>query len=695
MMPASTAGILQAALREELQQFERQFLPLFATDRERLAAPNSRTHTTLKTLVALTRYFPAEHSVRKAGKQLELIWPPLVHEPRGAVAGKLLHYYFRVRQDLLGTPRAALRQALQESVQALIDETLVSAPDAARITDGMQGLQQLAVFLPEFPVRVPYAKRLSPLAQLYWWQQQLELAAAGEQPGLTAPQLVLAPWLQETRERCAQLCAASDWSLDYFCRSGLARSLWQMRGLTAFAGDEALTGLLEKIGDHCLDLHLAGTGPQAEVLQAWMVRLFTTSRDRDTGQTDSEQTETVLNPEAQAVYEQELTRYRLLLQEELAEGTPLPLTACLITLLYKLTWIFAVAARKPWSRLCYCAYRVALQCWRGKRPLPAQCHAVLSGMALALGTQVSADELRCWRECLLQHWPHWTGDGKRPIALCPDAEQATPLDAVPLLLSDSFTTLVRVPAGSFIEPAAELCRQLLQELTLLEKGAAAMKVWPLEQLCTLLIAVYETHLRDGAELPLILLQLAHRQLVHMLDQSAAWQEAQSDEILIRELEDWLAHCSACREPFPGIEPHPAEKGELLLRELLLTHLGTLAAVLERPVRLHLDMGAVKLDDTRMTQVLDCLKPLVKFMLLDRSVDTRGRHAMHKPRVSTLTVTLRSTSSTLVLSVGEDSHEDALPQAEVNRLQRRLPKLAGPLVCESRAGLGRCFTLTLT
>ena len=63
-------------------------------------------------------------------------------------------------------------------------------------------------------------------------------------------------------------------------------------------------------------------------------------------------------------------------------------------------------------------------------------------------------------------------------------------------------------------------------------------------------------------------------------------------------------------------------------------------------------------------------------------------------MSTLTVTLRATSATLILSVAEDSHEEALPQSEVQRLQRRLPRTAGPLVCESRAGLGRCFSLTL-
>lgn len=694
MMPVATAGLLQAALKEELQQLEPQFLPLFGAGRERLAVPTARTHAALKMLVALTRFFPAEHRVRNAGKQLEMIWPPLVHEPRGAVAGKLLHYYFRVRQDLLGTPAAALQQQLQDMVQAGIDQTLRN-PGTEHGVDCLQRLQQLAVFLPELPTPALPPARLSTLVQLYKWQQQLELAAAAEHPELTAAQQVLTPWLEESRDRCAVLYAASDGSLGYFCQSGLARSLWQLRWLPAFAGDAAKTEWLAAAGDNCLDLHLAGTTPHADLVQDWLVTLFTTSRVRAAEPSSNTPAEPVLDPVLQVAYEQELAHYRTQVLETLAQGAPLRVTAHLITMLYKATWIFTAAASKHWARLSHCAYRVAVQFWRIKQPLPMECHAVLWRMWLALDTPVAPDTLRNWRESLLQHWPNWTGDGKRVIALQADAERAMPLDAVPLLLSGSFATLVWVPAESFGEsPASEVSRQLLQELTLLEKGAAAMKVWPLEQLCTLLIAIFEAHLREAAVLPATLLQTAHRQLVNMLDQSAAWQEAQCDESLIRELEAWLTHRSVSREPMPGMEAHAMNTSALQLREQLLAHLGPLATVLERPVRLQLDMGGVGLDEGRVAQVVDCLRPLVKFMLLDRSVDTHGRHAMHKPRVSTLTVTLRATSATLILSVAEDSHEEALPQSEVQRLQRRLPGTAGPLVCESRAGLGRCFSLTL-
>ena len=161
-----------------------------------------------------------------------------------------------------------------------------------------------------------------------------------------------------------------------------------------------------------------------------------------------------------------------------------------------------------------------------------------------------------------------------------------------------------------------------------------------------------------------------------------------------ELRESLALQSACREPQGGDLLADGSDCEPTLRAYLLSCLGTLAPVLERPVRLQLDVGNVALDANRMMQVVDCLRPLIKFMLLDQSVDARTRQAMHKPRISTLVITLRATSATLTISAGEDSHEEVLPAAELQRLQRRLPKAAGPLACESRAGRGRCFTFTL-
>ena len=71
---------------------------------------------------------------------------------------------------------------------------------------------------------------------------------------------------------------------------------------------------------------------------------------------------------------------------------------------------------------------------------------------------------------------------------------------MPDLLSASFTALVR--AGGAQHPLTPDGRAaLLGELALLEKGAAAMKVWPLEQLCTALIATYEARHAGDAGLP--------------------------------------------------------------------------------------------------------------------------------------------------------------------------------------------------
>lgn len=693
MLAASVTHVLQAAVQEQLQQFEPQLLPLFGGSRNvhaRGTAPTAHTHTALKTLVALTRYFPEEHRVHKAGKQLELIWPPLVHEARGAVAGRLLHYYFRVRQDLLDAPQTALRLAMLELVAAgIAAPQVVLSP--ARSLDCLRRLHQLAEFLPGAAVGLVQHARMTPLGHLFLWQQQLELPAAGAESWASTAQNVLVPFMQGARERCAKLCAASDWSLDYYCLSGLARSLWQLRGMALVAGNSSAAEALALLDDACLDLHLAGKQPDAQCLQAWLARLFA-----DTPATRAEglaPAAAETDPALRSLYAGELGLYQTRLGTEL-QPAPGPVSADLITLLYKAAWVFTAVGKQAWARLCHCAYRLVQQFWRTRRPLPPASHAVLWHMTRELGAELPPTQLRSWRQALVQDWPGWAGDGKRPIALRASAAPAVPLDAVPLLLSGSFATLVRVPA----EPCAatpEHCRQLLQELVLLEQGAAAMKVWPLEQLCTALITVYETYLREAAGLPEPLLAQAHRQLVCMLDQSAAWQEAQGDATVLQALEDWLAQQSCCREPACGSATSGDAAGERWLRSELLAFLGTLAAVLERPVRLRLDTGGVCLDGARLAQVLECLKPLVKFMLLDRSVDARARQAMHKPRVSTLTVGLRATSATLILSAAEDSHEDTLPPAEVQRLQRRLPKAAGALVCESRAGQGRCFTCTLS
>lgn len=713
----AAARILHTAIEDAVGQLEPQLLPLFGgltpNAHELALLPTLRTQLALKRLVALTRYFPEEHRVQQAGRQLELLWPTLAHEPGAMPAGKLLEHYFRVRQDLLDTPERALLRALREMVRAAIDG-VQSSGDAVGVADCERRICQLASFLPEAGLAVGHLAEIGPLARLFRWQQALQLAASAPQESdVTSPLLV--PHLLAVLDHCTVLCRASDGSLEYYCHSGLAGGLWHLRGMARFSADAAMAELLEELDDTCLDMHLVGSRPQPEALQQWLARLLALTHGRRVVRPPPRRTAPAPEPRFGSIYDQELAQYRRQLQEELqgacADGStqPLRVSEPLITVLYKLAWVFATAEQPDWARLCHCAYRVALQYWRVRRAVAPGCAALLLNLATKAGTSIDGAVLRHWRWQLLQDWPSWAGDSKRPIALHDDTGAVVALEAVPDLLSGSFTALVQ--AGCLTDlPSPETCKahfqtlvqdrasDLLQELALLEKGAAAMKVWPLEQLCTLLIAVYETHLRVDIALPAVLLQDAHRQLVRMLDQAAAWREAQVAEGLVGKLEQWLQESSelrlACREP-RDVEP-VAEYGDCgqPLRVELMSCLGTLASVLERPVRLHLDAGNVRLEASRMSQLLDCLRPLIKFMLLDQSIDARSRHAMHKPKVSTLTVALRANGATLGITVGEDSHEDMLPQAELQRLQRRLPKAAGALVCESRVGRGRAFTFTL-
>ncbi|HEY0963183.1 MAG TPA: hypothetical protein VGE69_12590 [Pseudomonadales bacterium] len=749
----AAARMLLHAIEDAVQQLEPQLLTLFggggSSTRERVERPTQRTHSALKRLVALTRFFPAEHRVCQAGRQLELIWPPLVHEPDGAAAGRLLKRYFRLRQDLLDPPVPALRHAMRGFVRGAIDAAQ-GGYDVAQVAACEQRLRQLAAFLPEWngcmrPNALSHpgatheaTSTLSPLAKLCAWQQALDATAdACATPGTLKSSLLHE--VIAVLDRCTMLCRASNWTLEYLCNSGLARGLWHLRGIACFCGDSALARRCAELDDECLDMHLTGNRPSPALLQQWLARLLGVMHADATAPVPPHDDSGLPHPPFCDVYERELAAYCGQLQVELqlpedaarpqttggiterrdgmpghqglAEPAPCKVSITLVTVLYKLTWVFAAAGWRDWSRLCHCAYRVTLQHWRIRQPVSAAVTCILEDIARLAGTRQTADELRPWRWQLLKDWPCWTDDAQRPIALRHDAGEVVTLDAVPDLLSGSFTTLVQ--AGRLAQPASaqhgvlhyqllvqDLAAELVQELTLLEKGAAAMKVWPLEQLCTLLIAVYEKHLRDDVELPAALLQDAHRQLVCMLDQAAAWRDVQVPAPLVQELEAWLRKVAAsrvqCREP--GTSIAVPEQGDddcgQMLRTHLLTYLGTLAPVLERPVRLHLEAGDLQLGTACMTQVLDCLRPLVKFMLLDQSIDTRMRHAMHKPRVSTLAVGLRATSATLVVNVSEDSHEEVLAPSELQRLQRRLPKAAGALVCESRAGHGRSFTFTL-
>lgn len=720
---SAAARALHLAIEDAVGELEPQLLTL---------RPTQRTHLAMKMLVALTRFFPEQHRVRRAGEQLELIWPPLVDAPRGAAAGKLLHYYFRLRQDLFATPDAALRRSMLDLVRLAIDEAQHGGNEAAATAcDGR--LRLLAGFLPRGSVDMSRLDTLSPLARLFLWQQVLEgpAEAAADRDAVNP---LLLPDLLAVLDRCMALCRASDWSLEYFCNSGLGPCLWQLRGMARFGNNHSMAELLDELDDECLDMHLAGDAPPAGSLQHWLVRLLAVVQERNHPRPPPPHTTNAPELALRAIYDQELANYRRQLQAELegASGAgaastagpqpaPLRVTAPLITLLYKLTWVFAAAEQPDWARLCHCAYRVALQHWRVRRPLGPASEAMLCNVASMPGSFVPRSTLRHWRWQLLQDWPNWARDSRRPIALLPEGAAVVALEAVPDLLSGSFTALVQagrpteLPSATACQPSFQvlvhdMASELLQELALLEKGAAAMKVWPLEQLCTLLIAVYETHLRDAVEFGasfVPVLQNAHRHLVRMLDEAAAWREATTHPALVQSLESWLreslAQRSACREP-RGTQFLPDAAGDTQagtgstceqdLRAQLLTCLGTLASVLERPVRLQLDVGKVGLDPGRLMQVVDCLRPLIKFMLLDQSVDARTRQAMHKPRISTLAVTLRATSAVLSVTVGEDSHEEVLNAAELQRLQRRLPKCAGPLACESRAGRGRAFTFTL-
>ena len=97
---SAAAHILQGAIEDAVQQLEPQLLPLFGGDgrnaRETVARPTLRTQLALKTLVALTRFFPDEHRVRQAQA------PRAAHAPGGSPFGS-------PSKDAVGPSSSAIR----------------------------------------------------------------------------------------------------------------------------------------------------------------------------------------------------------------------------------------------------------------------------------------------------------------------------------------------------------------------------------------------------------------------------------------------------------------------------------------------------------------------------------------------------------------------------------------------------------
>lgn len=699
--PAAACQYLREPLAEAALQLQLQVMHALRGQRSAMHT----LHSGQKTLVALTRFFPPAHPVYETGSKLARIWPPAPAAVATAAGERMLQDFFRLLQELGPKPVAELCQCLLLRLQQL-EAGSAAADSPWHFADFLRQLRQLQCFVA--PAEQPLVQDSigAPVSDLHaQWRYCLHAAAIkAAEPAASAPAVMLAPFRRRLLLDVARLVVASDGTLTCYCTSGLAVLLRQSRALARFCMDESAVSDLLALEDDCLDFHLAGEPVSRADLRGWLARcLRLLEQNAATRRQEAPRPAQAPDPRLRALLASELERYRAVLQELLivaGDSQGLTVSESLFTALYKLTWVLNAVACPALSRVCHCAYQLCMQYWRLRRALPLAVITVLQELATRLAPEgvalIPAAVLRAGQWHLLQAWPQPGVDGKLPIALAPETQlqqQVVSLDAVPLLLSGAFATLVQVERDWFEAGRLTDARRkaLQQELAMLEKGAAAMKVWPLEQLCTLLLELHAGgSSNEEAEVADLLWQ-AHSRLLDMLDQSAAWHEARTDPVLVQRLQDRLERHNGCREPAVAESPVNATT---VLREQLRAYVRQLATVLERPVRLQLVTAAVQPDAQTCTQLVACLKPLLKFILLDNAVDTRSRRAVHKPLTSTVSVALHHNRGLLVIDVADDSQERTLAATQLHDLQRRLPKTAGALRCTVRAGQGRCFTFTL-
>lgn len=548
-----------------------------------------------------------------------------------------------------------------------------------------------------------------PLVELLRWQIRLELVElATEAPALSRAAALLRPLLQQQLETLGRLCAASLWTPAHFITSGLARHWRQAHVLALFCPAEASRRAIAGLEADCLRLHLNASLPEAACTAGLLRELARCVEQPFVPPLEPDPGVAAALLDAELLFAAELSRYRQLLTPMLAISPHEELEPAeqLLTVLYKLAWVSEACRPGPLALAWRCAYQLCSEFWFQHRALPPEVNAGLQSLLAitAAGPAENAPDSASqaawlYQTQLLRQWPIDAADASLPIALAAnaaDAPRVVSLEAVPLLLSDSFATLVEVSRDWFAARASHTAdlTSLLQELALLEKGAAAVKVWSLEHLCTLLLNVYGLVERDGIALPIDLLTSAHVDLVRLLDQAAAWQETSPDAAVIDALQQWIAGAAASRPELTIAAPTPAEVAAAQLYQALLVYVRTLTLVAEKPVRLHVDADNEVLPPQVVLQVAEALKPLLRFVLLDNASAAYSRRAAHKPLVHTVSIHLRREAGVLWIMLEEDNEGPLPTPAQTRQLQRSLPRTAGALGCELHPGQGRWFSFTL-
>ena len=704
---------------------------------------------TLQKIILLARFFPNQHAIHSAGKKLLRVGPPLLFNNNSGIKSSLLHYYFQVLLGLQLPPVAALQQLLHDRVTNLeIEFSGVSSCNTAAknlhiplnattalLTAVMKfcayKVEPSTVFMSPNKSASQLNSDLIALLQGDMYYQMHSLFADQKRDVAT---YILRPYCDSLLEALIENCIKSVWSLTHFSSSVLPHLCNNLQKIAQFLDNNSMHNSCMALEATLITLHACNDEPAADTLDRLLVLIFRLRRGEEisaallawqailSGAEVEVEAEAVeyekdkphrMDETMAAVFVQEVQLYQCYIQNFLLAVSPKSQTAAvsqdLLTWFYKLQWICLAVKCPQLSGLCGCFWQFLLQHWYHKLALGAATLQVLQTFCTRLESMQTPmeNDVGWWQlqNRLLRLWPALESKDEMPIllldkksknAIYPDG--LITLARVPQLLSGAFTALVNANRHWFVSYENLTAHRiyLQQELLLLERGAAAMRLPALEQLCTLLLELHSAldDYADAETFPAELLWSTHQLLLNMLDQAAAWQDPELDMVLVSRLQSWLGQTVSCdkiqlQEPPPLLQPSWLQLSNELTRQVKI-----LAAMMELPVRMVLAQPSMQLSVPTLQLLEQSLRPLLKFIMLDSTQDGNSRSAVHKPVINSINISVQAQHQALVVIVEQDSHEPPPPRL-LKTLQHKLPRAAGKLTCAVNTGTGRTFRISFS
>jgi hypothetical protein len=394
----------------------------------------------------------------------------------------------------------------------------------------------------------------------------------------------------------------------------------------------------------------------------------------------------------------DLQRYQVVLVEWDSQVNPavLSLSYELMHQHYLLPWVLD-AVQLPSLACLYHSWHQCLQLyWLYQQPIVEPLRALLLECANLL--QASADGrpqhvllLRLQLK-LLRLWPLALVSPVPNVLLGAATPAYVTLSQVPLLIAKNLNMLTSIKPAWFESSAtlAEHRTDLIKELQFLERGAAAVKVYAVEKLSSLLLTLHQCVQTSHLPWPADVLWLGHCHLLEILDEAAAWHVTAIDAAVAEAIEQWL---SVAQVPTRQRERSEAAPQATALTAKLQSYIQQLSSTLGLHVRFSLEALAT-IDSANASACELSLQSVLRFILLEHANTLEQRRRQHKPAATSLAVQLKALTPTeagAVQVIITEEGVDTMPTASsLQRVQRKLLPHASEFKCETVGADGRCF-----